>query len=603
MNADMDALRLDEVQQAIAKSPIDARLLVVAGAGQGKTEVVAARVGHLVREEDLSASLEVLVLSFSRAAVDAVLRRLDLREVARANVRTFDSFANRLLIDGGIDPSGDFDARIRQATKYLAEADEPPYELKSLRHVVIDEIQDLVGDRAEFVLAVLRSLGDDVGITALGDPLQGIYDFQLTKSKSKSDSADVFAVLRAELGAQEVSLDRNYRARGYDPKRVIELGDRLRIEEDAGRAGAMIREFDAGLPHLGGKDSWIDVLANHRGRAAVLCVSNGEVLRTSQLLHEAGVRHVVRRAAQEFGAASWIARALGGFDRIDVARADVEAAFASLPDGVAPDDAWYLLKEAEGISRNNRSLNMIRLRSLIRSGAVPLTLIEHDTAEIIVSTVHKSKGLEYDRVFLVDPVYLKADSNSWPTIRARYVGLSRARDKVLACDIPAPRAWFCNDSWDRERLLEKVPGRGKSRRTQSMEFCHTDLCVDEPYGDELTAREVQTKLSEGFDGARVEARLDRSRSTREHPSYFFVTDQGVEIGRSSAIFDDAFTKAFHCASRWPTRLTGLSVIAVETVAGEPRSTEHAHLGGSGLWLVPRLVGMVRPDWTEREDMA
>ncbi|KIA60652.1 UvrD-helicase domain-containing protein [Nocardia vulneris] len=601
MNTDLGAVELDTVQRAIAEAPLSTRYLVVAGAGQGKTEVVAARIAHLVQEEDLSASLEILVLSFSRAAVDAVLRRLDLREVARANVRTFDSFANRLLVDAGIDPFGSYDARIRQATKYLTETDEPPHELESLRHLVIDEIQDLVGDRAAFVIAVLRSLDSQVGITALGDPLQGIYDFQLTESKSKSESTEVFDVLR-ELGAQQVSFERNYRARGYDPRRVIELGAQLRNESDAARARAMIREFDAELPHLGEPQHWTDILTAPQGHTAVLCMSNGEVLRTSQLLRSAGIHHTVRRAAQEFGPARWIARVLAGAVGTDIARADVEAALDALPSGVAPDDAWYLLKEAEGVSRNSRSLNMLRLRSLIRSGAVPLTLVEQDTAEIVISTVHKSKGLEFDRVFLIDPVYLKTGDDSWPTVRTRYVGLSRARDKILACEIPPPRAWYDKDKY-LDRVLEKVPGRGKSRRTRSIEFGYSDVCTDKPYGDELTAREVQSRLSKRPDGVRVEAHLDRARSTRELPSYNFVSDTGEEIGRTSQAFDVAFAKAFYCASRWPTKLTGLSVISVETVASEPQVTENAHLGASGLWLVPRLVGMARPDWTEREDMS
>lgn len=112
------------------------------------------------------------MLSFSRAAVSAVRARLELREVAAANVRTFDSFAGQILLDADIEPIGSYEARIRQATRVLNESDEIPFEVESLRHVVMDEVQDLVGDRADFVLALLRRLDSDVGVTALGDPLQ-----------------------------------------------------------------------------------------------------------------------------------------------------------------------------------------------------------------------------------------------------------------------------------------------------------------------------------------------------------------------------------------------------------------------------------------------
>jgi DNA helicase II / ATP-dependent DNA helicase PcrA len=114
-------ITLNAAQLAVAEAPIDSRRLVIAGAGQGKTEVVAARIGFLVDAEELSASSEILVLSFSRAAVTAVRTRLQARDVPAANVRTFDSFAGQLLLDAETEPAGSYEARIRQATLLLTE--------------------------------------------------------------------------------------------------------------------------------------------------------------------------------------------------------------------------------------------------------------------------------------------------------------------------------------------------------------------------------------------------------------------------------------------------------------------------------------------------
>src|SRR4051812_28546995 len=84
-----EKIELNAEQLAVVEASADERLLVIAGAGQGKTEVVVSRIDYLVTEEDLVASEEVLVLSFSRAAVSAVRTRLNLRDVAASNVRTF----------------------------------------------------------------------------------------------------------------------------------------------------------------------------------------------------------------------------------------------------------------------------------------------------------------------------------------------------------------------------------------------------------------------------------------------------------------------------------------------------------------------------------
>src|SRR6202023_2450033 len=65
-------IHLDELtirQQEVVDAPVDARLLITAGQGTGKTYVLIRRLARLVTEEGLSAAQEVLALSFSRNAV------------------------------------------------------------------------------------------------------------------------------------------------------------------------------------------------------------------------------------------------------------------------------------------------------------------------------------------------------------------------------------------------------------------------------------------------------------------------------------------------------------------------------------------------------
>ncbi len=270
-NVSAEEIELNNEQLEVVYAPADARLLVIAGAGQGKTEVVVSRIDSLVQEEDLDASQEMLVLSFSRAAVSAVRTRLDLRDVAAANVRTFDSFASILLLEAGVQPEGSFDARIRRATQILKEAEEAPPDVRLLRHIVIDEVQDLVGDRADFVVAILKRLDEDAGITALGDPLQGVYDFQLEDSLSKTSSEDVFKALKEKFGCEKVGLGRNYRARGKLPKQVVNLGDELRETEDGEEAEALLEDLVLDLPHRGEIDEWYDLVTPGKGRRPRFC--------------------------------------------------------------------------------------------------------------------------------------------------------------------------------------------------------------------------------------------------------------------------------------------------------------------------------------------
>ena len=183
-------LTLDAVQAEAASIQARERQIVLAGPGSGKTEVVAALVSQLVDDQGLNAAEDLLVISFSRAAVEAVARRVR-DDVGRSgtSVRTLDSLAARILgTQAGTEwESMSFDERIRRAA---AEVAQHGFDLgEGLHHVIVDEVQDIVGDRAALLFALLAALPDDTGFTLLGDPAQGIYDFQLGRVSHRCGEA------------------------------------------------------------------------------------------------------------------------------------------------------------------------------------------------------------------------------------------------------------------------------------------------------------------------------------------------------------------------------------------------------------------------------
>lgn len=592
-------IELNKEQLDVVEASADARLLVIAGAGQGKTEVVASRIGSLVLDEGLTASDEILVLSFSRAAVSAVRTRLDGRDVAAPNVRTFDSFASVLLLGAGIQPEGSFDTRIRRATQLLTEAEQSPDDIELLRHIVIDEVQDLVGDRADFVLALLKWLDDDAGITALGDPLQGVYDFQLDDSLSKTSARNVFEALTDSFACETVGLGKNYRARGKIPKRVVVLGEKLRELHDGDVAEELVEDLLLDVPDRGEIGEWYDLVTPPEGkRTAVLCTTNADVLRVSRYLNEKSVAHAVRRQAQDFGAARWIAGALGPLPGPKERRSEVEAALERL---LAKEDVgqkWDALKSAEGRSRDYDALDLHRMSSLVKARALPLPLTEPDHSSVIVSTIHRAKGLEFDSVFIVEPSWLPSDEDSWTRVRREYVALSRARDHVYTCRLPQSKTKIKAD--DRlGRFKEEAWSRKKrgATWTKAFEFLYGDVESDCPASTHtVDAQHIQQTL-QSLDnvGMRVYAELDETESTSESPSYLLVTQDQQPLGRTSAAFDIAFQRTFGWLKNRPSVIDGLTLVSVETVAGDYRESERAGLGSSGFWLVPRITGLARPD--------
>jgi DNA helicase-2/ATP-dependent DNA helicase PcrA len=593
-----DQIELNAEQVAVVEAPVEKRLLVIAGAGQGKTEVVVSRIDFLVGEKDLSPSEDVLVLSFSRAAVSAVRTRLDLRDVAASNVRTFDSFASLLLLDAELQPEGSFDARIRRATRMLKESKKVPAPIESLQHVVIDEVQDLVGDRADFVVAILEKLDRGAGITALGDPLQGVYDFQLDDSYSQTTAYDVFDILEGKFGCETVGLGRNYRARGKFPKLVVAVGAKLRDMEDGDEAEELLSAVIDQLPHKGDIERWSREVSSGR-TTAVLCTTNADVLRVSRYFNDHGIAHAVRRQAQDFGAAKWIAGALGQLPGPKERRSEVEAAMERLLAEHEIEQKWRELKTAEGRTREFDSLDLVKVGKLVKARAVPLPLTEPDLSSVIVSTIHRAKGLEFDVVYIVEPTWTPDDEDEWTKVCREYVALSRARDDIFRCELPKPDSMIRADDRLWGRFKEEVWSRRKRGKkwTKAFEFQYNDVDTTYPtFSADVTAREVQTTLQTAhLMGQPITAELDESESTGESPSYLLMTERGELVGRTSVAFDDAFDKAFGWLGSWPHIVDGLTLVSIETVAGDPRESEKSGLGRSGFWLVPRLTGLARPD--------
>lgn len=592
---------LDERQRSVAEASPSDRLVVVAGAGQGKTEVVAARLEHLASEHELSLSTEVLVLSFSRAAVSAVRKRLATRVLAGAEIRTFDSFASRVIIDAEQEPTGSFNARIEHATRLLLDDDVELPMLDDVRHVVLDEVQDLVGKRAKLALALIARAGADVGLTALGDPNQALYDFQLTDTERAhhSEVLDDFGDLE---NVRVTRLTQNFRARGPVPLAVVDLGQRLRTMNDGAAARGEVGSFIEALPRIEA-ETWLADVYRAGRTTAVLTKTNGDALRVSQLLTSLKVRHTLRRPSQEQGASAWVSELARLLPRVVNRRDDVIAAleFTSVAD---PTDAWNVLKEAEGVFRSPEDLDMSRIRRVIGGYGIPTALLADTTEDVVISTVHRAKGLEFDRVFLLDTDH-ESDQDDFAIARRNYVALSRARDEVRRCAPKTAKSWMKKDSAPPGRWMEKSFGKGGKQLTRSIEFRNGDIDTDSPFStaDAASSMAAQELLASGrVTGRSVTLELDREWSHRDAPIYLVRGDDGEVFGRTNEDFGRSVKRLFTVWQyAYPMVMTGVTVMTVESVTGTPEVCAEAGLGESGIWLAPQLSGLVRPLWDQKWD--
>lgn len=93
------ALRELNEEQRKAVNQLDGPVMVVAGPGTGKTQILAARIGKILLETDTDAS-NILCLTFTDAGTIAMRKRLiDFigPEAYRVNIHTFHSFCNEVI--------------------------------------------------------------------------------------------------------------------------------------------------------------------------------------------------------------------------------------------------------------------------------------------------------------------------------------------------------------------------------------------------------------------------------------------------------------------------------------------------------------------------
>lgn len=599
-------------QREIATASPDSRQLVTAGPGTGKTHVLITRLVHLSETHDLGPG-ELLVLSFTRAAVRVIKDRV--RETAgdarSIRATTFDSFATRLLAT--LDPAGrwverDYDGRIEAAVALIETSEEVQEELADYQHVIVDEMQDLVGIRAELVKAVLRRSGG--GFTLLGDPAQGIYNFQVEGEERRLGSALLYEWVRSTFAADLIDriLDHNFRASTDDSRVGLFAGPLLNgSEPDFENIRARLITALHSIAGVGELNSALAILRRNTAPTAILCRTNGEAMLMSRSLWETGIPHKLQRSASERAIAPWIGRLLGRSEIRSVGKTRFMRLVDELDLEGAPSatDAWRLMKRLD--RRRTDDIDLARIAERIRVGNVPDELAEADPPLLVVSTIHRAKGLEFDRVFLMKPGERELEPvELGEETRVLYVAMSRPRNDLIPMTPPKPLGWLHlnrdTDRWVRTGFATQ------SWRLWGFEVTGDDLDRTHPPGAYVVTAdpvEVQEYLfGSVLPGDEVSLHLIDSARNATTRAFYEARHKDTVIGVTSERFSGALyhtIKAGHgWKVLWPEAIRGLWIESIDTVAGTEATTRRCGLGAGGIWLRARLVGLGDVVWHDDE---
>ena len=417
---------LTETQHKIISDKESRFIVVPAGPGSGKTYVLVRKLASLILMEDIK-SEKLLMLTFSRAAASEFKKRLTelIGNAAKyVEIKTFHSYCFDILGQRGtLEKSEDI---VKAATReIISNRVEISRITKSI--LVIDEAQDMSADEFSLVEALINR-NEDIRVIAVGDDDQNIYAFR------GSDSMHLKLLLTRYGGVQYNMLE-NFRSH----KRIITCAnDFTRCIPNRLKSSPIIATHtEEGsvrftLHQCENYEEAIvkDIMSRKpNGTTGVLTSRNEDALIIAALLNKNG-----RKAR--------LIQSNEGFSLSDLAELHI---FISIikeqTTSVISEALWENSKQQICARfRNSTDLNtalrcidafeteygtkyVSDLENFILESDIS-DFDERRQEEIIVSTIHKSKGHEYDNVFisLKGMQYISEDEK-----RAIYVGLTRAR--------------------------------------------------------------------------------------------------------------------------------------------------------------------------------
>lgn len=593
-------------QEKIIKSMPDEHILVQAGPGAGKTYSLLRKLEYMVDEKRMIEADSILVLCFTRAAVQEIKERFHAGvesgkysdDLSRLFITTFDSFATQVLIARDVDMTGtDYDTRIEMV---IDEIKQDPDILIDVKHLIVDEIQDLVGVRARLVKTILSCKPEDCGFTLLGDPLQGIYDYQVKDTPGEMDARGLLEWVRYEFSnsIKVINIAGNYRQTGKlvsfttDSRRSLEAGT-----EEA--AGEFLRIINT-IPSCG-KDYNFLLPLSEENKTAVLCRTNGEALKISGYLRQRGIRHILRREHSFPLLPIWIVELLT-CDSMNLTReqlSEITINFNSWPEG--KDDLIYNSLRLLGEQKSERVLNINNVRRCLANGSrLPDEFYEQEMANITVSTIHRSKGREYDEVYLLPPWEGSRDGELFEEAKVYYVAITRAREKLHIIERSAGRNWL-KKSERTERWTERGKKRSGEIKLIAVEV-GMEYDVDEQgFVDEKLvgdAKENQEYLRKRIKpGDRIDIKLE------DETGIYLMYHNRRLIGKMSEVFmsdiRQIMREVYVSSSHVPRALEDIYVDRIYSVVKKPEtirpSVAEPYLS-NGVWYGVSLVGLGKIRW-------
>ena len=424
--------QLSEQQKEIISDKKSRCIVVAAGPGSGKTRVLVHKLASLLLLEDVKHE-QLLMLTFSRAAATEFKQRLVGLIGGVANyveIKTFHSYSFDLL--GRIGNLEDAQDVVGRAAEMIGQGEVEPNKI-SKTVLVIDEAQDMSAE--EFMLVkALMDANETMRVIAVGDDDQNIYEFR------GSDSGYMFQLLQVE-NSRFIQMTENYRS----ARHLVDFANSFvkRIERRMKTIPIVSMRDEDGFVSLAHHESaymyqpLVEELIRERGKntVCVLTQTNEEAVTIVALLRRHGIASKLVQSMEDIR-----------FCNLAEMRYFMKYLNNRLTTPLIPDELWAAAKHrtltfydgslALGYVRRcmeqfeqicGKAKYMSDFREFVFESAIE-DFCEISKSDVVVSTIHKAKGKEFDDVFMLLSNQPHKDSKLF---RQYYVGMTRAKNRLF----------------------------------------------------------------------------------------------------------------------------------------------------------------------------